>query len=170
VRDIVPAATTVLLDGVAEPSVWRGVLTLEAVRAAAERGDDGETSPPVVLEVRYDGADLDAVASAWDCSRAEVAERHAASTFVVAFCGFAPGFAYCTSDPPLPTVSRLPTPRSRVPAGSVGLAAEYCGIYPRAVPGGWQLIGTTQAVLFDPRRDRPALLTPATRVRFEPVA
>jgi KipI family sensor histidine kinase inhibitor len=119
--------------------------------------------------VRYDGDDLDVVARAWGCSTAEVIDRHTSTAYTVAFCGFAPGFAYCTSDLPLPAVPRRSEPRPRVPAGSVALAAEYCGVYPRTMPGGWQLIGTTGAVLFDPRRDRPALLAPGTTVRFEAV-
>jgi KipI family sensor histidine kinase inhibitor len=165
--DVVPAATTVLLDGIADLGRWRDWLTPAAVDAALAEDDDGDSVDPVVVRVRYDGADLDDVAETWGCSPREAAERHAAADFTVAFCGFAPGFAYCTSDPPLPPVPRRTDPRARVPAGSVAVASEYCGVYPRAMPGGWQLIGTTDAVLFDPRRDRPALLGPGTRVRFE---
>jgi KipI family sensor histidine kinase inhibitor len=168
-RDVVPAATTVLLDGVTDPESWRASLTAEAVEAAMRRSDEAATSASVVIGVRYDGADLDAVAEAWECSAADVVERHASTVFTVAFCGFAPGFGYCIGDPPLPTVPRRAEPRPRVPAGSVALAAEYCGVYPRAMPGGWQLIGTTDVVLFDARRDRPALLAPAASVRFEPL-
>jgi KipI family sensor histidine kinase inhibitor len=166
-RDVVPAATTVLLDGVGDGAAWRAALTADAVEAALRRVGADPPSEPVVIEVRYDGDDLDLVATAWACSPAEVVERHTSTAFTVAFCGFAPGFAYCTSDQPLPTVQRRPEPRPRVPAGSVALAAEYCGVYPRTMPGGWQLIGTTDAVLFDPRRDSPALLAPGTIVRFE---
>ena len=168
-RDVVPAATTVLLDGVADAEAWRAAITAEAVGVAMRRSDEAVTSVPVAIGVRYDGADLDAVAEAWECSAADVVERHASTIFTVAFCGFAPGFGYCIGDPPLPIVPRRADPRPRVPAGSVALAAEYCGVYPRTMPGGWQLIGTTDAVLFDARRDPPALLAPSTSVRFEPV-
>jgi KipI family sensor histidine kinase inhibitor len=167
VRDVVPAATTVLLDGVADPARWRAAVTSSALDAVIAGQDSAPAGEPVVVSVRYDGEDLDTVAQAWDCSSDEVAERHAAAEFTVAFCGFAPGFAYCTSDPPLPAVPRRAEPRARVPAGSVAVAAEYSGVYPREMPGGWQLIGITRATLFDPRRDPPALLAPGTRVRFE---
>jgi KipI family sensor histidine kinase inhibitor len=166
--DVVPAATTVLLDGIVDASRWHEALSQSAVDGALAEHDDERAVEPVVIGVRYDGEDLEAVADAWGCAPGEVAERHASADFTVAFCGFAPGFAYCTSDPPLPAVPRRREPRARVPAGAVAVAAEYCGVYPRAMPGGWQLIGATDAVLFDPRRDQPALLTPGARVRFEP--
>jgi KipI family sensor histidine kinase inhibitor len=166
--DVVPAATTVLLDGIADARRWRDVLTQPAVDAALAEDADVGAVEPVVIRVRYDGVDLEDVAETWGCSPREAVERHAAADFTVAFCGFAPGFAYCTSDPPLQPVPRRPEPRARVPAGSVALASEYCGVYPRAMPGGWQLIGTTDAVLFDARRDQPALLSPGAPVRFEP--
>ena len=135
-RDVVPAATTVLLDGIAEASVWQAALTAQAVEAALLRPDAGPPADPIAVEVRYDGEDLEVVATAWACSPAEVVERHTSTAFTVAFCGFAPGFAYCTSEPPLPPVPRRAEPRPRVPAGSVALAVEYCGVYPRTMPGG----------------------------------
>jgi allophanate hydrolase subunit 1 len=167
-RDVVPAARTVLVDGVPDPDSWQACL------AGAERPDTescGDGSPDsveeVTIPVRYDGPDLDEVAAAWECSAQEVIARHSAASFTVAFCGFAPGFAYCTSDPPLPQVPRRGEPRTQVPTGSVALAGPYSGVYPRAMPGGWQLIGTTPVVLFDPGRDPVALLRPGVRVRFE---
>ncbi len=84
----------------------------------------------------------------------------------MAFVGFSPGFAYCTGLAPELAVPRLDRPRPRVPAGSVGLAGEYAGVYPSASPGGWRLLGRTDAVLWDVSREEPALLTPGTRVRF----
>jgi KipI family sensor histidine kinase inhibitor len=84
----------------------------------------------------------------------------------VAFSGFAPGFAYLAGLPDDWAVPRLATPRPKVPAGSVGLAGAYAGIYPTASPGGWRLVGRTETVLFDVRRDPPALLTPGTGVRL----
>jgi KipI family sensor histidine kinase inhibitor len=92
---------------------------------------------------------------------------HQAATYTVVFCGFAPGFAYCVGDPARPPVPRRADPRTRVPAGSVGFAGDYCGIYPNEMPGGWQLVGTTELVLFDPARAEPALLSPGDRVKFE---
>ncbi len=96
--------------------------------------------------------------------------------YTVAFMGFSPGFPYLdcrsrrlASELPLLELPRLDTPRTEVPAGSVAVAAGYCGIYPRRSPGGWNLLGRTDVVLFDAERDPPALLEPGTRVRFEPV-
>jgi KipI family sensor histidine kinase inhibitor len=163
VRDIVPAARSVLLDGV-DVASWRAVLGDQRIqRMAAASGDD------VVIPVRYDGADLEVIADAWHCSVEDVVARHQAADFVVAICGFAPGFAYCTALPRLPTVPRRAEPRPRVPAGSVAVAGEFCGMYPNEMPGGWQLLGTTDAALFDVTRSRPALLQPGDRVRFEAV-
>jgi len=167
-RDVVPGARTVLLDGIDDPTAWQEALAAHplTVHDAGRSGDFG-SRPEVVVVTRYDGQDLDVVASAWKCDTDEVVRRHVATRFTVAFCGFAPGFAYCTSAPPTPSVPRRDEPRPSVPAGSVALAGEYCGIYPRAMPGGWQLIGTTNALLFDLDRDEPALLTPGDHVRFE---
>lgn len=169
--DVVPAARTVLLDGLGDPSGWRRLLEAGLPDATDTDSRNDETAAAdrreVVVPVRYDGPDLAAVAEAWGCDGVEVARRHTATVFSVAFCGFAPGFAYCTSDPTLPEVPRRQDPRTRVPTGSVALAGPYCGIYPRAMPGGWQLVGTTPVQLFDPDRDQPALLAPGDTVRFE---
>ncbi|GAA3308229.1 hypothetical protein GCM10020295_69690 [Streptomyces cinereospinus] len=123
----------------------------------------------VELPVRYDGPDLADVAALWGVSEPEVARIHAGTEFRVAFCGFAPGFGYLTGLPPHCHVPRRATPRTAVPAGSVALAGPYTGVYPHASPGGWQLIGSTDAVLWDPARVPAALLSPGTRVRFVPV-
>lgn len=164
VLDIVPGATTVLVT--AQPGT--GVL---ADLAASLADWPLEPAPPppagtVELPVTYDGEDLDAVAGTAGLSRDEVIELHTAATYRVAFCGFAPGFAYLEGVPEPLRVPRLAHPRPAVPAGAVGLAAGYCGVYPRSSPGGWQLIGRTTVVVFDPGRDPPALLTPGTLVRF----
>lgn len=99
----------------------------------------------------------------------EVARIHAAIEFRVAFCGFAPGFGYLTGLDERHHVPRRSNPRTKVPAGAVGLAGAYTGIYPRSSPGGWQLIGTaTETVLWDTSRTPAALLAPGTRVRFVP--
>lgn len=128
------------------------------------------SGPAVVLPIVYDGDDLAVVAETWGCSLEAVAARHAGGEWMCAFIGFAPGFPYLVPiDTALPAVPRRATSRPSVPAGAVGLAAEYCGVYPRASPGGWQLIGHTTALLWDAERDSPALLTPGTRVRFEAV-
>lgn len=166
-REVVPGARTVLFDGVAGPgpveavvASWRPVAAGGAVGGAVSGGG------PVEVPVVYDGPDLDDVAARWGTDRDGVVAQHTALTFVSAFCGFAPGFAYLTGLPADLAVPRLDTPRSRVPAGSVGLAGTWCGAYPTASPGGWRLLGRTDATLWDADRDPPALLAPGTRVRF----
>jgi KipI family sensor histidine kinase inhibitor len=110
------------------------------------------------------------VAELTGLDEAEVVARHTAGEYRSGFCGFAPGFAYLTGLPPELHVPRRETPRTRVPAGAVGLAGPFAGAYPRASPGGWQLVGRTDAVLFDVDRDPPALLAPGIRVRFRQVS
>ncbi|WP_309103028.1 urea amidolyase family protein [Microbacterium sp.] len=121
----------------------------------------------VTIPVRYDGEDLDDVSASLGVSVDEVIARHLAADWRVAFSGFAPGFGYAVSSDPLFEVPRRPSPRTRVPAGSVALAGAFTGVYPRESPGGWQLIGRTDAVMWDIDRDPPALLSPGTLVRFE---
>jgi KipI family sensor histidine kinase inhibitor len=132
------------------------------VRSAPPAGDLTE------IPLTYDGIDLDAVAAHCGLSRQEVIDLHARTTFRVAFCGFAPGFAYLAGLPAQLRVPRLPTPRTAVPAGAVAIADGYCGIYPRSTPGGWRIIGHTDLVLFEESRRPPALLTPGMTVRFTP--
>lgn len=122
----------------------------------------------IEIPVRYDGPDLADVAAVWGVPEHEVPAIHAAAEFRVAFCGFAPGFGYLTGLPSRYDVPRRATPRTAVPAGSVALAGPYTGVYPRSSPGGWQLIGTTDAVLWDHARVPAALLAPGARVRFVP--
>lgn len=112
----------------------------------------------------YDGADLGDVARLWDMTTEEVVATHTGTTHTVAFCGFAPGFAYCAGLGR--EVPRLASPRPRVPAGSVGLAGPFTGVYPTASPGGWRLVGRTRLRLWDSAATPPALLTPGTVVRF----
>jgi len=165
VREIVPAARTVLLDGLADPARLASELTAAEVPPAPPR-----TGDVVEIPVRYDGPDLADVAAHWGVAEEEVSRVHAGTEFRVAFCGFAPGFGYLTGLPARYDVPRRATPRTAVPAGSVALAGPYTGVYPRSSPGGWQLIGTTDAVLFDHARVPAALLSPGTRVRFVPEA
>jgi KipI family sensor histidine kinase inhibitor len=161
VREIVPAARTVLLDGLDDRVRLASELTASEVPAAPRR-----EQTVVDIPVRYDGPDLADIAAHWGVGEQEVARIHAATEFSVAFCGFAPGFGYLTGLPPRYDVPRRATPRTAVPAGSVALAGPYTGVYPRSSPGGWQLIGRTDAVLWDHARVPAALLSPGTRVRF----
>lgn len=162
--DVVPAARTVLFSGVPD------LATLEKELATWELAELAHTPPghgPVVeVPTVYDGPDLDSVARHWELTTQEVVDRHTSREMVVAFCGFAPGFAYCTGLEELPPVPRLAEPRTRVPAGSVGLADVFTGVYPSPSPGGWQLIGRTDIELWDESREQPATLAPGTRVRF----
>ncbi|MFG2712239.1 allophanate hydrolase subunit 1 [Streptomyces goshikiensis] len=162
VRDIVPAARTVLLDGVREPRALAERIAGWEVPPLA-----GTEGPLITVPVRYDGPDLAEVARLWGVAEREVAGVVGALVFRVAFCGFAPGFGYLTGLPERLHVPRRATPRAAVPAGSLALAGEYAGVYPRSSPGGWQLIGVTDAVLWDPERDPAALFAPGVRVRFE---
>lgn len=161
VGEIVPAARTVLLDGLDDPAGFAAGLDRWQAEAPHARVPD-----TVELPVRYDGPDLAEVAAVWGVSAEEVVRIHSTAEFRVAFCGFAPGFGYLTGLPARYAVPRRPTPRTAVPAGSVALAGPYTGVYPRSSPGGWQLIGTTDTVLWDPARVPAALLAPGTRVRF----
>lgn len=140
--------------------------TLAATQVdTAPLSDTGE----VVIPVRYDGEDLDEAASLLGISAEELVNRHLAADWRVAFAGFAPGFGYVVSGDPLFDVPRRSSPRTRVSTGSVALAGRFTGVYPRESPGGWQLIGRTDAVMWDIDRDPPALLSPGTAVRFERV-
>jgi KipI family sensor histidine kinase inhibitor len=160
----VPGARTVLVVAKAAenlPGLASALLELDLDpdEAPDERDD-------LVLDVRYDGPDLQDVATSLDLSPDEVVERHTTQVWTVEFAGFAPGFGYLTGSEGGLEVPRRASPRTRIPAGSVGLAGPYSGIYPRASPGGWQLIGRSDAPLWDADRDPPALLTPGRRVRF----
>ena len=159
--DVVPAAASVLVDGIGEVDAAASEVRTWSVDPAPTVSDR-----VIELPVRYDGPDLGEVASIWGVSVDRAVEIHSAQLYVVAFCGFAPGFAYCAGLPPERAVPRRSTPRSRVESGSVALADVYTGVYPTASPGGWQVIGRTDASLWDLGREDPALLTPGTSVRF----
>jgi KipI family sensor histidine kinase inhibitor len=166
VVDVVPGYRTVLVTAVDEPAL---AAARERLPALAATGGPRAPARTVEVPVTYDGEDLDDVCRLTGLGRGEVVARHTAVTYVVAFLGFTPGFPYLIGLDPALRVPRRDTPRLRVPAGSVGLAGEQTGVYPRATPGGWQLIGRTDAVLFDARRDPPALLAPGDRLRFTDV-
>lgn len=163
VIDVIPAARTVLLTFDGSTSHDRVIERLGALSLSAVAPTSGDQ---VEVPVSYDGEDLATVAGQTGLSEAGVVERHLAGEYVVAFTGFAPGFAYLTGGDAALRVPRRDTPRTNVPAGSVALAGEFTGVYPREGPGGWQLIGRTDATLWDLGRDPPALLPPGTPVRF----
>lgn len=167
VDDVVPAASSVLVvasDG-ADVTALAGALRRLRV-TAGDTGVGPAASAEVEIPVRYDGPDLRDVARLTGLSEVEVVRLHTSSVWRVAFGGFAPGFGYLTGGDARLHVPRRRSARTSVPAGAVGLAGEYTGVYPRSSPGGWQLIGTTSAPMWDLRRDPPALLRPGAVVRF----
>lgn len=167
VVDIVPGARTVLVSLAA--SGRQGPVRALLAGLSAESQVQPVAGTEVVLDVVYDGVDLDEVADRVGMTAAEVVEAHTGTPWRVGFGGFAPGFAYLVDGDPRLNVPRRTEPRTRVPAGAVGLAGEFSGVYPRESPGGWQLIGRTAAVLWDIDRAQPALLRPGMRVRFRAV-
>jgi KipI family sensor histidine kinase inhibitor len=161
--DIVPAARTVLMDGVANPEKTAEILAGMSEPHKPEKTESRLVTVPTV----YDGPDLADIAERWNTSPEGVVRRHQEIEFEVAFCGFAPGFAYLTGLPPELRVPRLREPRVSVPRGSVALADEYAAVYPAASPGGWRLLGRTDLVLFDLATEPPSTFQPGARVRFQ---
>lgn len=168
--ELVPAEQTLLLRFDTEEhtaAAARQLPGLDVPRSALGTGRE------VMVEVIYDGEDLDDVATATDRSVDEVIRTHTETVWHAGFIGFAPGFSYLVPEAPggpeAAEVPRRATPRTAVPAGSVALARHYSAVYPRRSPGGWQLIGRTEAELFDVDRDPPALIQPGDTVRFRAV-
>jgi KipI family sensor histidine kinase inhibitor len=126
----------------------------------------------IEIPVQYGGdggPDLAAVAQFAGCTEEEVIARHSGVTYRVYMLGFVPGFSYMGRVDPNIAAPRHRVPRERVAAGSVGIAGGQTGVYPVDSPGGWQLIGRTDRVMFDPNREQPSLLAPGDLVRFVPV-
>ena len=168
ITELVPASRPLLVGFDPE------ALTPDQVAAEVRRRPVGppaaEPGGEVVIEVRYDGEDLDEVASLTGLSARQVVGRHLGGDYRSAFCGFAPGFAYRTGVDRSLWVPRRKSPRTRVPAGAVALADEYTAVYPRESPGGWRIIGHTETPVWDLDADPPTLLAPGTRVRFVEVS
>lgn len=173
VRDVAPGYCTVGVHfdplqtdlAALEQAIAGECQDLQGVEAIGERGT-------IEIPVRYGGTrgpDLDAVAAHAGCSAADVIARHCARTYRVYMLGFVPGFAYMGRVDPSIAAPRHRVPRERVPAGAVGIAGMQTGVYPVESPGGWQLIGHTETVMFDPDRDPPSLLAAGDLVRFVPV-
>jgi KipI family sensor histidine kinase inhibitor len=167
VVDVVPAARTVLVRF--DPAVTRHAHVAAHLRSLQVGSSPVAGGPLVTVPTVYDGADLGEVASLLGLTAAELVRRHTTTRWTVAFTGFAPGFAYLAGDLAW-SVPRRTEPRTLVPAGSVAVAGQFTGVYPRASPGGWQLLGRTDLAVWDVDRPAPALLVPGARVRFEAVA
>ncbi len=142
----------------------------EVAEAPSPEQPDHVAGALVTIPVRYDGPDLSAVAEATGVAPEEVVARHSAVEYYVYMMGFAPGFAYLGDLDPALRLPRREVPRTRVPRGSVAIAGSQTAVYPHETPGGWHLIGTTDLLLFDPRRDPPALLRAGDRVRFQSIS
>jgi KipI family sensor histidine kinase inhibitor len=169
VVDLVPAARTVLvkLDHPRLQGVTRQ--RLRRMRVAPDAALPADRSADVVIDVVYDGPDLAEVADHTGLTIAQVINIHTGTPWRVGFAGSAPGFAYLVDGDARLRVPRRAEPRTSVPAGSIGLAGEFSAVYPRQSPGGWQLIGRTDAVLWDLDRRDPALLTQGMWVQFRAV-
>lgn len=175
--EVVPAARTVLVVFRTRNHTREAAKQLR--RARVRPGVAGE-GREVEIRVQYDGADLETLAEHLGMSRQALIDWHSSTRWVGGFAGFAPGFTYCLpeavatrrrlrkSEQPF-EVPRLSSPRTEVPAGSVALAGEFSAVYPRSSPGGWQLIGTTDAVMWDLDRPEPALISPGDYVSYVPV-
>lgn len=163
-RQLVPGADSLLIavDPLRTDLEALGRKLPELVRLPME----ATSSQQHEFGVHYDGADLETAARTLGMDMEELVRRHIAPLYTVAFLGFAPGFPYLTGLDPLLRLPRRADPRIMVPPGAVAVAGEYCGIYPRATPGGWHVLGRCEAHLFDPERSPPALLSPGDRVRF----
>ncbi|OBA84891.1 allophanate hydrolase [Mycobacteriaceae bacterium 1482268.1] len=175
VVDIVPGARTVLvkLDGPRYQAMTRHQLSKLRLAPESVEPTTSDGRVDVIIDVVYDGPDLDEVARLTGLAPREVVAAHTQTPWRVGFAGFAPGFGYLVGGDERLHVARRSEPRTKVPAGAVGLAGEFSGVYPRESPGGWQLIGHTsenQATLWDVDRDPPALLTPGLWVQFREVS
>ncbi|MEZ2391996.1 5-oxoprolinase subunit PxpB [bacterium RCC_150] len=162
--DVVPAARTVLVTY--DPDTIRPSEVRAWLDSAEPVFDVAHSGREVTVEVSYDGPDLAETARFLGLTESELVKLHTGSEWTAAFSGFAPGFVYLVTNHERLRVPRRNTPRTAVPAGAVGLAGEFSGVYPRSSPGGWQLIGTTTAALWDASKPEPALIRPADLVRF----
>jgi 5-oxoprolinase (ATP-hydrolysing) subunit B len=172
----VPGASSVLVpfdplaaDVASVASLLEPLLAAEGAASGALPTHEGARLHE--LQVRYggeDGPDLPQVGAETGLGERGVVELHASVSYEVLFLGFAPGFAYLGELPPVLVLPRLPTPRVRVPPGSVAIAGPMTAVYPGASAGGWRLLGRTDAALFNPTAEPPARLRPGDRVRFVP--
>ena len=164
--DVIAAAGTVLITA-DSPHALRALAA--HVRSLDLEAPAEADSTLVTIEVVYDGDDLDEAAALTGLGREGVVAAHTDQLWTAAFAGFAPGFAYLTGENSTLDVPRRRSPRTAVPAGAVALGGSYSAIYPRQSPGGWQLIGRTDAALWDLGRENPALIRPGDTVRFAAV-
>jgi KipI family sensor histidine kinase inhibitor len=173
VVEVVPTFRSLLI--VYDPLATDGDrLADDALRVAQHLpSEPGGKGPVIELPVVYGGdagPDLDDLARRCGLTARDVIDLHCGQEYVVFMLGFAPGFPYLGILPDALHAPRLPSPRTRVPAGSIGIADGLTGVYPLATPGGWNLIGRTPQRLYNPQDPNPIRLRPGDRVRFRPVA
>ncbi|MEK4383967.1 5-oxoprolinase subunit PxpB [Aeribacillus sp. FSL K6-2848] len=140
-------------------------------------GEKIESMPvpdPIVIEIptlygKEAGPDIQFVAETNGLSEEEVVKIHSSSDYLIYMIGFVPGFPYLGGMDKRIAAPRKKTPRSRIPAGSIGIAGEQTGIYPLETPGGWQIIGRTPVKLYDPQKQDPTLLKAGDYIRFVPI-
>jgi inhibitor of KinA len=154
-----------------DPAVTNADRLIDAIRKLEGDLESSIPSGPIIdVATRYDGPDLQTVASSTGLEPSDVIDLHSGREYLVYCVGFAPGFTYCGALPERLALPRLATPRTRVPAGSVGIAGRQTGIYAVESPGGWNLIGRTTLSLFDPLGDIPVRFKPGDRIRFVPIS
>lgn len=167
IAEIIPAARTLMIRtdyGVnADASIAGKIQNFSFSLGTIQ---EHNTTTPIEIPVSYNGDDLDDVANIMEMDRQTLIDAHQAAIWQVAFCGFAPGFAYLISNDERFDVPRRQTPRTRIPSGSLALGGRFCGIYPQETPGGWQIIGHSDMPMWDIERQPPALMRPCTRCRF----
>lgn len=167
VVEVVPGLSTLLVT--ADPHVTTAAVLKAALRNVIPRSQESTAHEHHIIEVRYDGEDLDTVAELTGLSTSEVVAAHTSTAWRAAFCGFAPGFTYLVGGDQRLSVPRRDESRIRVPAGAVAIAGDFSAVYPRVSPGGWQLLGHTDAVLWNSEAHPPATLNPGSTVEFRSV-
>jgi len=173
IKEIIPTYRSILV--LYDPAMTTPVVLQETLTAMEERLSDIEIPPPKIVEISVCygeefGPDIDYVAESHDLTVAEVIRIHSEPEYLIYMVGFTPGFPFLGGLPEKLHTPRLETPRTSVPAGSVGIANNQTGIYPITSPGGWQLIGRTPLRLFAPERKNPFLYQAGDRIRFKPIS
>lgn len=164
--EVIAAANTLLFKADTRRALDAAFITLRTLQPPHVWESDNKT---VDIDVVYSGADLDETANLYNMSPHALINYHTKEEWTAAFCGFAPGFVYCTSASQIWDTPRKSSPRTRVPAGSIALAGPYSAVYPIDSPGGWQLIGTTPSPVWDETENPPNLIRPGDTVRYRAV-
>ena len=169
-EEVVAGARSVLVMFVAGTDLAAAAERIHSRSASTSAfGNASATVNHIEIAVTYDGPDVDDVAALCGIDPSDFGSRHSEPEYTAAFLGFSPGFAYLVGGDPSLQIPRLPTPRRLVPAGSVAVASEFTAVYPQSTPGGWRIVGHTDASMFDPSRPQPSILAPGDLVRFKPV-